>query len=395
MHLVKLISGTFLSRLFQAGVNFLLALLLARWLGAAGKGLASLLVLNISLIVLIQNIAGGGALIYLVPKLGWKPLRKVVYLWAIFSAILVALLIHFFSNSVVSVYLLILLGILVNLSTIQQHLLLAKNEVGKANKQLIILSGILLLSVCLVYLSELQLDMNFYAACIGLAYLAGLVYGAFSSRKLFQAETQQVQTSSIQELFKKGIFSQTANTFQLFNYRLSYYFIEQVLTISSLGVYSIVMNLADLAWLPSRALATVLHSRVANEASEVKQKQDLRSFTIMSLGLTALAALVIAFLPDSFYQWVFGEEFQDIQVLVWYIIPGIIALGVSNMLVHYYNGIGLHHLNTLSSGIGLMSTVVGLIIFIPLLGLAGAALTASISYSLSALFLTIVWFSKK
>jgi hypothetical protein len=59
MSLIGRIAGTFTFKLFGAGLNFLIVVLIARYLGPAGKGAASLLIANISVILLFTGILGG------------------------------------------------------------------------------------------------------------------------------------------------------------------------------------------------------------------------------------------------------------------------------------------------------------------------------------------------
>jgi len=61
------------------------------------------------------------------------------------------------------------------------------------------------------------------------------------------------------------------------------------------------------------------------------------------------------------------------------------------MLSHYFSGTGHPHHKTIASGIGLVFTVLLGYTLIPVLGLTGAAVTASVSYLSSMLYQLIVF----
>lgn len=394
MSLRLLISHTMGTRIAQSATNFLLAFLLARWLGPEGKGFGSLLMLNLTFIVLVQNLFGGGALVYLIPKHGWSRLKNICIGWAVISSLVIALIIHFISDAVIQWYWLFLIGVFQNLATSYQHVLIAQEKIKQANWQTLAQAAISLCTALLIFYFYKGFSIPFYALCLCLGFLASLLIG-LKHHEQDKGPDQLPAEKPARALLNLGLYSQAANLFQLANYRLSYYFIERLFTVGLLGIYSIIMNLADLIWMPSRSLATILYSRIANSSSNAERLADLRLFSWLCLGFTGLGCLVLGLLPDTFYQFVFGEGFVGIQEASWYIIPGIFALGSANGIVHYFNGIGLQRINMISSALGLLITSVGLIYLLPSMGLKGAAITCSISYCTSAFLLIIVFFKKK
>ena len=50
-------------------INFLIVILTAKFTGSEGRGQMSLMYLNVTLILMINDLIGGSALVYLIPKL--------------------------------------------------------------------------------------------------------------------------------------------------------------------------------------------------------------------------------------------------------------------------------------------------------------------------------------
>jgi stage V sporulation protein B len=70
---------------------------------------------------------------------------------------------------------------------------------------------------------------------------------------------------------------------------------------------------------------------------------------------------------------------------------GILAVAISLMLSHYFSGSGKPWHNTISSGIGLVFTLVLGFTLIPMLGLTGAGVTASVAYTAGMLYQLFVF----
>ena len=66
----------------------MLIVLTTNLFGDEGKGLVSLFVFNVSLVVMITGFIGGPTLVYLIPRYNNKHLISLSYLWAIVGTLL-------------------------------------------------------------------------------------------------------------------------------------------------------------------------------------------------------------------------------------------------------------------------------------------------------------------
>jgi O-antigen/teichoic acid export membrane protein len=90
--------------------------------------------------------------------------------------------------------------------------------------------------------------------------------------------------------------------------------------------------------------------------------------------------IILQFIPASFYQFLFGEEFGDIRIVILTVSPGILFFCISFILSGLFAGTGNFKYNTIASVAGLIITIPLVMILIPKYGLIGAGITASISY---------------
>ena len=104
-------------------------------------------------------------------------------------------------------------------------------------------------------------------------------------------------------------------------------------------------------------------------------------FMKLSVLLTFTALLVICLLPTSFFEWLFSGEFSDIHTIILLIAPGIVFFSAHTVLANYFSGTGMPKYNLYASLIGLSVTLVSAFVLIPLLGIRGAAITTSLTYT--------------
>ena len=110
-----------------------------------------------------------------------------------------------------------------------------------------------------------------------------------------------------------------------------------------------------------------------------------------SFFTTAAALIPLFLLPANIYVYIFGPEFGHINRVILCLAIGILAFSVSGMLSHYFSGIGKFHINTQASAIGFIITVAAGFGLIPKYGMAGAGITATLSYLGSTVFQLIVF----
>lgn len=379
--MIRALSGTVLAKATVAILNLLIIALAGRSMGAEGVGTITLIVLGITIIMLLNNLVGGGALTYLAPRHAVRSMLVPTYGWAFLTAG-IALLVTRFLPLVPAGYEVHVcaLAFIESLFSIHLNILLGKKRL-KVFNWLTALQVVILFCVfyLLTALSDNPTPMDYVVASY--AAFGATLLGSAIALSTHLKDKGRNEDQLLKKLITQGGFIQLANVFQLLNYRLSYYIIQHFSGIGPLGIYSVSSQLSEGSWMIPKSIGTILYMKVSNEESEERRS----SVTIDLMHLSMLSAMVVLFvlwqIPDDMYRWAFGNEIIGIPDLVRTLSPGIVCMAGAQALSHYFSGIGRNAQNTLASGLGLVVTIGLALILIPRMGLEGAAIAASVAYS--------------
>ena len=381
---------TFGSRIGIAVISFLLLSLNANYLGPKGLGTIGLIILGITIVQLLTNLING-SIIYFSSRTNRANLVLIAYLWSLFSVAVFAIINQVFAlfdaeyewqiyilaflQSVISIHLFILLGV----ENIKKHNLYSLGQ-----------SVITILIVAVDYILLEQTEVISFVEALFIAYIVT----ALGSGAAIFPYTKKADPKTIVEDFKNafryGFFIQTANTFQLLNYRLSYFVLDAFAGRAALGQYTASIQLSEALLIPGRSIATVQYARISAKQNDSYAQRITFLFMKLSFLITLIGSVVLLVLPVSFYQLILGEEFEQVKLLIWCMILGLVALSAEIILSHYFSGTGRQHINSISAGIGLLTTILGCFLLIPEYGAVGAAVTTAISYGSMFFFLFIM-----
>ncbi len=377
----KLIATSLGAKIITAVSSLLIVIIGSHYLGAKNMGDISLIVLAITIFIQINNIVGGGALVYLLPRHNTTSLLVLSYLWAIvtiFISTIVIVVLHLVDS--IYIWHTVILASLFVFSNIHWMVFLAKERINlynilQATNILLLLTGF---SIFIFVFHENSVFS--YIKALYIAY--GLSFFLSSAFLLKHIRFQRLNniSASISELFRFGSIMQTANILQLFNYRFLYYLIEQMLGKTLLGIYSVGNQVSEGVWLMSNSASTVLYPKISNSTDQNHALRITLSFTKGIGIITLFIILVLWLLPATFYGWVFGQEFTSVKPIILSLSGGIFFLSLSKILSNYFSGIGKPQVNTVASGIGAVVLASLGYFFISRWHLIGAGLIASLTY---------------
>jgi len=393
------IIGTVGTRVVSAFLTLLISVLNARFLGAANVGTIFLITLSVTFIQLFNNFIGGGALVYMTPRAGFFKLFVSGYAWTFFVTIFGTLFFEFagtFSTHLEVIphgYFLpvLILAMTMAFTSVNYMLLLGKEKVKTYN--ILTLIQIIVLIVCLVgavFMFHVKTVMAYYWAIL-ISYAISWLASFFPLLRFLKVEPLTGLKPIFMTMFRFGTYAQFANIFQLLNYRIGYYLVDIWFGRSALGVMGLGFSISEGLWIISRSLALVQFTRISNANDfnySVRLTLILSKITVV---VTTAAVLCLLALPEVVFRKIFGPEFGEIRIVIACLGFGIITLSFSMILSHFFAGINKPYHNTISSAIGLVFTVgLGLLV-VPRFGIIGASLTASVSYTVSALYQFIIF----
>ncbi len=380
--LLKILSTVF-SKVFTAGIGFIVVIITARALGAAVRGDIALLLLNISIIGLFQGIFNGSVLIYLTPKFSFIKLFFLTNLLSLIFAIgLPYLMVALKLLEVDQVNTLVVLTALQGLLTTSQSLLLGKEKIQQFNLLEIIKSSVLLISIIYFFWSMNDISLESVIYSYALSYIIPLVFSFFHILKYFKSEPieNKEEKSMLSSLLKYGFEIQINNISHMINYRFCFYIIEKWKGKDALGIFSIALSLCEVIWIIAKSISTFQYSKIVNTTDAESQ----RKLTIHSLQLSLLATIpplaVLLVLPNSLFAFIFGEEFGSIRTVLFSLSLGVIFLSIFTIINHYFSGIGKNKPNIIGSFIGNIVVISSCLMLIPIWGNIGAGIATSVTF---------------
>jgi O-antigen/teichoic acid export membrane protein len=390
--MLKKIIGTAGSRIIIALITLSIVVINARALGKEGVGEIALIVLGITIILLISNFVGGGALVYLIPR--HDPFKLIVpaYAWAFLSSVTGAFILSFFKLIPVEYTSHVMfLSLFQALGATNLTFLLGKEKIKQYNLIMVVQFVLVIIILALLIYAFKKVEVLSYVYALYVAYILTFILSFISIRKFIKITNFNGFDEVLIQMFKFGSYVQLANLLQLMNYRLAYYIIEKYLGKASLGIFDTGNKVSEGLWLVGKSVAMVQYSKISNNDNLEYARALTIRFLKLVVVLTFMMLVVLVLLPDSFFMFVFGKEFTGLNKVVQSLAIGILSMSVSMILSHYFSGTGKHYHNTISSGIGLVLTLVLGFTLIPSMGIIGAGITASISYFSSALYQLIVF----
>lgn len=188
-----------------------------------------------------------------------------------------------------------------------------------------------------------------------------------------------------------GATMQSGNIFQFLNYRLSYFFVKFFLGLGPMGLFSTANQLSESIWILGKSISTVQYSRISNEDDHYYAAKLTMTFVKICVILTFAGIVVLNGLIFLLFPYIFRPEFAPVKYVMLILSPGILTFSVNVILSPYFSGSGRAKYNTITAAAGLFFTFVTGITLIPWLGLAGAALSATISYTCATLYQFIIF----
>jgi len=386
------ILGTVFTRIVAAALMLAIVVLNARYLGAEKVGVVSLIILAVTIVQLVNNFIGGAALVYLVPRIPLLKLFVPAYLWGGIASLLCTVILYVVEAIPQGFFLhVLILSALHSLFTVNTMILLGKERIRAINVLTILQVASLIAVLLLFFLFPQNREVMVYVYAMYVSYTV-MFLGSFF---LISGQLQRIELTGmkrvIREILAFGSWAQAANIFQLFNYRLSYYFIEHMIGKAALGVYSTGVQLSEGVWIVPQSISMVQLSRISNE----KRMDYAVKVTLAFSKAGVLASLVIVgvllLLPAGFFVFVFGPEFSEVKPVIISLAVGIIALSFSILLSAFFSGMGKPVHSAMASGIGLLFTIGLSLWLIPVYGIIGAGMAASAAYTAATIYQIILF----
>jgi O-antigen/teichoic acid export membrane protein len=245
------------------------------------------------------------------------------------------------------------------------------------------LAGIVLFILIFGRLAQVAVAGNL----LGL-FAAGTAGAVFLRAKLRESWRFSSSFQEIKAAVSLGVRG-FGNLASFFSYRLDVFVVNYFLDPVHVGWYSLGVIISESLWQVPQAVATALFPRTARTID-----QGAGEFTCFVTRHCLLLAVVfgalIALLSPVLVPLIFGARFSPSIQVIWWILPGTIALALGKVMSADITARGRPEFNSLVAVTGGTSTVILDFFLIPRMGINGAAFASSITYLLEAILIAAV-----
>ncbi len=370
--------------------NFLLVIITAQIWGSEGRGEIALIMANIAIIIIFNNITSGGSVAFNASKIKKLELLSTSFLGTLIISLTGSIVFSLYYGSENFKHLFII-SILTSISNSFSNYYLGIKNLKWFNLLNVLnpISVLIFLFIIYYWFNLTNLNTFFYAYYLGYGVIVLLgFYKTFSTKNIVFNFIDKI---SLKNILKYGFNNELSSLFQFLNYRLSYFFIAEIINLQSLGIFSVAVAVAEAIWIVSKSMSAILYSEILNSKSRSKNIALTIKFAKQNLGFSLILSALVFLIPNSLFIFVFGDSFADVKTITLYLIPGIIFIATSNIFGHYFAGIGKLNILKNKSYFGFITTLITAFIFIPKYGIIGACLSLNSSYFISSLYLFIMF----
>lgn len=392
------IAITFVTKIIFLGGSFIVSILLARLLGPQGKGLVTALFVIPNIMVSLADLGVRQASAYYIGQKKYTVQEVVsssLFLWLVTSIFTMIIVFIYYIMPASESYtpILILVGVayvpIKILVSYFNGILQGQQLIGKMNiKVLLEFSFRLLIVILLVWL----LDMGVTGAALATVIPAFAVL-FYSGRMVSQTAKLKIEylPGIPQDMFKKGIVYALALFVLQLNYKVDIVLLENMVSASDLGIYSVGVTLAELIWQVPAAVGVVLFARSAN--SKTDQEASNRSAKLLRISWIPLmiSSLIFWIGAPFFVSLLYGSDFILAGNVIRLLLPGIVLMVLFKILNADLAGRGRPLFALKIYIVTLTINVILNLILIPDYGINGAAIASSISYLVGALLFSIAY----
>jgi len=392
--------GVFVTRIWTAAASLIMGVVIARAFGADGKGVASLILLLPTLLGTFGNAGLHVANVYFYGKrnakladLAANSLWVSLILGLLVCGVSVALYplvgSRFFTE--------VPPGYLLTIALLTPALLLYSyfGSLLLATKRVFAFNAVNLaqttIQLVVVLVAIYGFDAGIESVVYGLVF--NLVLGAVVNFYLIFKQSHfgwRFNRALFGESFRYGLKGYLANALQFLNYRSDVLLVSYLLGTVAVGWYSVAVSFAEILWYVPTALGTILFPVVATSTIAVANTTTAR-VSRQTVLLMTIASAIVALASPWLIPKVFGAEFEPAVNALLVLLPGVLIFSVAKILGNDFSGRGLVVTNSIISGVALVANVALNFVLVPRLGINGAALASTITYTLATITLVILF----
>jgi O-antigen/teichoic acid export membrane protein len=194
----------------------------------------------------------------------------------------------------------------------------------------------------------------------------------------------------VRDNFRIGVKAYVLTLLSFLVIRIDLLMVKYMLGAEPAGYYSVAASLADLCLLLPTTVGTVLFPRLTS-MSDAHQKLKLtRKAGLITAAALFPMLLAAGILAKPVITLAFGKAFHPSADAFLWLLPGIFTLGVQVVIVQFLNSLGYPRILMGVWGVSTAINILANLWAIPTFGIAGASMVSSLSYTLTFLLVLLL-----
>lgn len=379
------------------------SIIVSRLLGPEGRGIYALITLVAGLTVVFTNLGVGQGILYYLAKKSysrseiWTIGIFFAFFWGIIVFVISTILVNFLPNDLFKVgsyrnFLILGLGTVpfqlwrIYLS----NYVLAEGKYGLFNFMDILYIYVQVILIALFSFCFRDHIVGVLVSWLIINIALPIFFGLLTKQFIWLKMKNLINIGST--ILAYGSRTFIANLMQFFNYRLDAFLVSYFLGPASLGLYSVAVAMAEAVWQISSASSTILYPKVSSLDSNGANILTPRVCRV-SLELSIMVSILLAGISPWLIHFLYTDAFNQSVLPLIILLPGIALFSIVRVLYNDLAGRGRPEVGSGITGMGLIMTIGLDFILIPKVGIIGAAIASTVSYSTSAL-VTLILFRK-
>lgn len=395
--LTKTSISTFIARVISFLLSIIITIIIARILGPTGKGMWAALVLVPTMTYALLNLGIESSNVYFLGRRKYSINQIITNSFQItFVVLLIIFFIYFFGferiyNFLVGkypgftprhLYLMLLALPFVFIFNYMNGVLQGKERIYKANIISVISQLFTILGI-LIALLVFKLDLlGLVYVYLGVRVINTIIILSVVREKESMKPKLSINSNLLKDSLKYGVKSYLASGLEMLNLRADVFLIYAFLGPRSLGFYTVAVAISEIIWFISHSVAFPLFPRISSIGKEASKSLVLKTSRIV-FWLSFLFSILLSGVVYWFIPLLFGKSFIPSVKIVYFLLPGILLFSPVMTISTYFRGIGRPQVNTFVNLITLFINITLNLLLIPKIGIVGAAIASSISYSLT------------
>jgi len=198
-----------------------------------------------------------------------------------------------------------------------------------------------------------------------------------------------IDVEVLRSLLAKGLVFSLALLVYKLVYRVDMLLVEAFMETADVGIYSQGVGLIELVLRVPSALSAVIFSHSAASTDAEQFRLRMRRIVTRVIPLLAVASLGLCVVAPWLIPFLFGEAFLPSVPVVWVLAPGMVAIGVFQLIVSDFNGRGQPEVGLAAAALTLLVNVLLNLWWIPIYGVVGAGLASTVSYAIAAVLMFV------